>query len=91
MASKFTGKNRQAAKFLGENPETFIDPGFCLLCGEADCVCDVGTEEDGEDVFTPMPKRCRAWRDGDYCDGKVVVQKGTGFHVCEKCGVSYGK
>lgn len=55
------------------------------------------TEEDGEDVFTPMPTLCTVWRDsttvttGGYCNGKVVVQKGTGFHVCEKCGVSYGK
>lgn len=37
--AKFTGKNRQAAKFLGVAPETFKDPGFCLGCGEVECEC----------------------------------------------------
>ena len=45
---KFTGKNRNIAKWLGEDPEGFVDPGFCLGCGEANCECD-NTEEDDAD------------------------------------------
>lgn len=40
MAKRFTGKNRQAARFLGIAPEKFVDPGFCLGCGEANCECN---------------------------------------------------
>lgn len=46
MAKRFTGKNREAAKFLGVPPEKFADPGFCLGCGESECVCDDGEDRD---------------------------------------------
>lgn len=43
--AKFTGKNREVAKFLGQSPSTFEDPGFCLACGESECVCDMTDRE----------------------------------------------
>ena len=50
MAKKFTGKNRLAAKFLGIPPEKFKDPGFCLGCGETNCVCDAPDDDDEEGI-----------------------------------------
>lgn len=48
-------------------------------------------EEDGDEVFTPMPTKCRVWlnypRHGQ-CNGDVKPD--GGFHKCQKCGVSYG-
>jgi hypothetical protein len=63
MSKKFTGKNRSAAKFLGVPEETFVDPGFCLGCGENECVCEGGPtyERDIEDRFTEgccFPGKC---------------------------------
>lgn len=45
MAKRYTGKNRDAAKFLGIPPENFKDPGFCLGCGESECECDLTDAE----------------------------------------------
>ena len=42
-------------------------------------------EEDGDEVFTPIPEICVIWN----CGGKVRPHKG--FHICEKCSTSYGK
>jgi hypothetical protein len=53
MANKFTGKNRQAAKFLGQSEDLFRDPGFCLGCGEEECECDVSEEDRCKKCFEP--------------------------------------
>lgn len=48
--SKFTGRNKEIAKWLGEQPDEFRDPGFCLGCGEAECECyEVGDYEDSDE------------------------------------------
>ena len=47
--AKFTGKNREIAKWLGEDPEEFTDPAFCLGCGEAECECDESSIEEESD------------------------------------------
>lgn len=41
-------------------------------------------EEDGCEITTPMPKRCRHWP----CDGRV--KRLGGFYRCLKCEASYG-
>lgn len=54
----FTGKNREAAKFMGVSADKFEDPGFCLLCGEADCECE-GSAEAEFDRWNPRKKASR--------------------------------
>jgi hypothetical protein len=46
VMAKFTGKNREAAMFLGVPAKYFEDPGFCLLCGEVECECDADQSMD---------------------------------------------
>ena len=49
----------------------------------------VAVEEDGDEIFTPMPTHCvkrQCRKDG----GGLIVERG-GFMVCETCGSSYGK
>lgn len=56
----------------------------------------LGIEEDGDEIVTPIPKSCRrhiaigAWGDGNFseCGGKIVVAHGN--HECDRCGCSYG-
>jgi hypothetical protein len=38
-------------------------------------------EEDGDEIFTPIPETC-------HCGGAVALR--DGFHKCGKCGGSYG-
>jgi len=47
----------------------------------------VVVEEDGEDIFSPMPKRCLEFK----CNGAVLEQDRKGFMYCPACGGSYGK
>lgn len=49
----------------------------------------IGVEEDGDEIFTPMPEKCEYWQ----CrfskkDTKLVKEKG--FMVCPVCRKSYG-
>lgn len=53
------------------------------------------TEEDGDEIFTPMPPKClrmvHRWPSIPLiqtCGGEVRVV--DGFYVCSDCGVSYG-
>lgn len=57
--------------------------------------------DDSEQAITPMRTTCMVWasewKSGQYvagsggeCGGKVEPDA-RGFHVCEKCGVSYGR
>jgi hypothetical protein len=41
-------------------------------------------EEDGDEIFTPMPTTCIRWN----CGGTVKPTRG--FHVCDRCHCSYG-
>jgi hypothetical protein len=44
-------------------------------------------EEDGDEIFTKMPKRCLK-----FSCGKAKIKKNKkGFYCCLKCGASYGK
>lgn len=43
-------------------------------------------EEDGEDVFLPMPKHCIKFP----CNGEIKLDK-KGFMSCTICGASYGE
>lgn len=64
MSKRFTGKNRQAAKFLGIPSEKVEDPGFCLGCGEEECECDVTDGERCDVCYQPLTKcECRAMKD----------------------------
>lgn len=52
-------------------------------------------EEDGDEVFTPMPKTCPQWRvtdpktlNGQICGGKV--ENMGGFMRCKICFASFG-
>jgi hypothetical protein len=48
----------------------------------------VSTEEDGDEVFTPMPKFCQRL----FCrEHRPRLVKRNGFMVCPRCSVSYGK
>lgn len=47
--------------------------------------------------FTPMPVICTLWRPygvtehgGGQCEGRIVKDQ-RGFHICERCGASYGR
>ncbi len=44
-------------------------------------------EEDGEEVFSPMPKTCIIYK----CNKAKLIKNKKGFMVCSKCGCSYGK
>ena len=47
----------------------------------------INVEEDSDEIFRTMPKRCII----PTCKkAKIAVDK-RGFHVCTKCGASYGK
>lgn len=45
---KFTGRNREILKWLGEDLEEAEDPGFCLGCGEVECECESESKEGDE-------------------------------------------
>ena len=42
-------------------------------------------EEDGDEIFTPIPKLCVIWS----CNG--FVHKRENFWKCDRCGTSYGR
>ena len=54
-------------------------------------------EEDGDEIFTPIPKTCTIWRqrfptdmpwEGRACSGRIVAT--GGFYKCQGCGASFG-
>lgn len=50
-------------------------------------------EEDGDEIFTPMPEHCLKFgcsfgKPGEGTGTKLVNRKG--FMVCPRCGGSYG-
>ena len=45
----------------------------------------IPVEEDGDEIFAPIPEVCAIWN----CKGSVRPEKG--FHKCDKCGTSYGR
>lgn len=47
----------------------------------------IKVEEDGDDVFPPMPKKCVI----PSCKKAKIVVNSKGYYVCSKCGCSYGK
>ena len=51
----------------------------------------INVEEDGDEIFLPIPKKCTMWKcniETNYLKAPVIVR--DGFHVCSNCGVSYG-
>lgn len=47
-------------------------------------------EEDGDEIFTPMPAKCLKW----YCQqlsALVLPNYSTGNHECTNCHGSYGR
>lgn len=77
---------------------TADDVELCKACfRELFPVGSVAVEEDGDEVFTPMPKVCRigtvinkigkssGW---ENCGG--AIRSIDGFWRCEICGASYG-
>ncbi len=59
-----------------------LPPGLRLR--DLEPVPDVAIEEDGDEIFTPMPKRC------PKCIA-ILKRNRRGFMACTKCGASYGK
>ena len=63
--------------------EVNFDAHECKPCGgSGDMV-----EEDGEYLFTPMPKVCHGWA---FAHKSAPVVEMNGFMRCERCMVSYG-
>jgi len=62
----------------------------------------IAVEEDGDEVFTPMPTHCRRFECNlkvDYrwggptekLEAPPLVRNEHGFMVCTRCGSSYGR
>jgi hypothetical protein len=50
----------------------------------------VSVEEDGDEIFTPIPKKCVVcWNQFGIIGG--IRETSRGFMECEICGCSYGK
>jgi hypothetical protein len=47
----------------------------------------IAVEEDGDEIFTPMPKECHGWP-ARHEPAPVVPM--NGFMRCEHCKASYG-
>lgn len=59
---------------------------------EAQDVAVVEVEEDGDEVFTTMPKSCTKWPCCWSPDKAVLVKTSPyGFMVCPLCCGSYGR
>jgi len=53
-------------------------------------------EEDGDEVFTPMPTHCTLWGCISAFHGRrlppaPLFRNDRGFMECSRCGCSYGK
>lgn len=44
-------------------------------------------EEDGDEVFTPMPRSCQRFACREH---HPKLENKNGFMCCPRCGVSYG-
>ena len=78
-------------KFCGSSKGTWFSRtvpmgNFCEDCGKC---ADNEVEEDGDEIFTPMPKYCLKCRNGTLSE--PLSPDKNGFMVCPKCGGSYGK
>jgi len=49
---------------------------------------DIAIEEDGDEIFTPMPKYCLKWPCCTKKEPLIINRKG--FLCCPICGGSYG-
>jgi len=53
----------------------------------------IAIEEDGDEIFVPMPQQCTRWECqyafGNHGKNTKLAPKG-GFMCCPNCGASYG-